>query len=650
MKKRFLSYAKYAITALLSLWVSCALTCNLSIKEYYVHDEALAEYDTIHQAIIYWTRCLSQDRLLLLVLAVAVFQLLRGLSKLQSTGREKVLAGVFAVCFSAVQLLSRSYQDNNSWNAVFGSNFILMRSAMILGGEVILCFCLILYAFRWVDRAMSAKSERKISSDVRFFFVVAAIFLVCWLPYYIFFFPGTANADTTTQIVNFFGKKVYTASLSSLRADDIYMTNHYPYFTTLLFGAFAKLGLWLGDLAYGVAIYCGTQLFFMAFLFAGIWLYLRKIGLGTRWIKIGVLINALLPIYPLHLMCMLKDTLFSVICLVLTLLLFEIVRTKGAALQSPLFVVLLFVLSILAMLTRNQGAYLIVIIAVFYLIVYHRYWLPLVVGFVVPVLLYQLVWVNVLLPAWNVAPGGKQEALGLLFQQTARYVVTYPEEVTEEEASAIRAVIDYDRLEELYNPILADPVKYTYNQDATDEELSAYYQVWFEMLKKHPDAYVQALVNNCYGAFYLDRTSSLVYTSYVNSKYAEEGSELFLEGGYFVKQYEGAFKQLIILAQRVPVLGLLFSMAFYVWLVLFVFLDAIRRKKYTFILPQLLAIISVGVLLMAPANGNFRYPMPLFFMAPFLLLLHILPEVKKEQQEPAVPQLDNQHTAGKEGG
>lgn len=37
------------------------------------------------------------------------------------------------------------------------------------------------------------------------------------------------------------------------------------------------------------------------------------------------------------------------------------------------------------------------------------------------------------------------------------------------------------------------------------------------------------------------------------------------------------------------------------------------------LLPAMVAVLSMGILIVSPANGNFRYTMPLLYMSPFLL-------------------------------
>ena len=68
---------------------------------------------------------------------------------------------------------------------------------------------------------------------------------------------------------------------------------------------------------------------------------------------------------------------------------------------------------------------------------------------------------SILLPVWGITPGSKGEMLSIPFQQTARYVKEYPEDIMEQERLAIDNLLQYDKLAEAYNPSLSDPVKGT---------------------------------------------------------------------------------------------------------------------------------------------------------------------------------------------
>lgn len=65
--------------------------------------------------------------------------------------------------------------------------------------------------------------------------------------------------------------------------------------------------------------------------------------------------------------------------------------------------------------------------------------------------------------AFHVEKDTPKEMLSLPFQQTARYVRDYGDEVTEEEKAAIGQVLDYDKIVKGYMELTSDPVKTTYH-------------------------------------------------------------------------------------------------------------------------------------------------------------------------------------------
>ena len=610
--------------AVLAVLIAESMLCTLSIDAHYVADESLAGRSGLFRLMIYTIRSFSVDAGIGLCGALAAFVMLWHLPGLQAAFREKCLAGCFGVLFSLMQMLGWSYDTYGSWDALLGSRFIVFRAVIVLTGRTLLFACLTLYAFRLLDR-LSAGGEEAESFSLRRFFLAAGLVALCWLPYYILFFPGLGNPDTSMQIAWALHYPTDWLRYSPVQGPEIHATNHHPYFTTVLYGLFAKVGMLLdGNIFYGVALYCLCQMLVMALALTGVWFYLQRVGLPRRYCRRGLIFTALFPLFPLYAITMLKDTLFGLACLVFSALLFETVRTRGEQLKKNWFCGALLASALLVALTKNQGVYFVAAAAAGGLILFRRFRLRTAAALVLPVLLFQFVWLQVLLPAWNVAPGGRQEMLGPLFQQTARYVVMYPEDVTEEEADAIRAVIDYDHLAELYNPTLSDDVKFTFDQHATDEEVSAYLGAWWQMFLRHPDAYLQATLHNIYGGFYLEHQTALSYTDFDN----REGTfylELFVEKTPWLERVQPIARILLPAVQHLPGIGVLFCVGFYPWVILFAFLDTLRRRQYGQILAQLPAILTVAVLVVSPVSGSYRYAMPMVFMIPFLLGARLLP-------------------------
>lgn len=83
-------------------------------------------------------------------------------------------------------------------------------------------------------------------------------------------------------------------------------------------------------------------------------------------------------------------------------------------------------------------------------------------------------------------------ALAPMFQQTARYVIDHPKDVTPDEEAAIDAVMGFERLPEEYELLTSDPIKNGFNWHATDDELKAYYRTWVAEGLRHPLTYLKA--------------------------------------------------------------------------------------------------------------------------------------------------------------
>ncbi len=607
--------------AALSVLIAASLTGSMSLEPYYVADSALDSLDRLPRFLAYCIRSFQMEQTLGCFLTVGAGLLLWGVSRIRPTPSERVLAAVFGVLFSMTQVVGRSFAEVGSWNALFGSLFVEFRAAVIFSGKALLAACVVLYAFRMVDHAPKL-SPAPAFSWKRFLLTAGAVAL-CYLPYYLYFYPGLGNPDTNMQMAWALHYPTEWLQYSPIRGEDVFATNHHPYFTTVLFGLFARLGLTLGNIRYGVGLYCLLQLLALALITTAIWTYLRRLGLGVRVCRGGLVFTALFPLFPLYGITMLKDPLFSLILLTFSFLLLELARTGGVRLRDNRFCALLFFNALLVTLTKNQGVYFVAVTALAVLI-FFPFRLRAAAALLAPALLFQFVWIGVLLPAWNVAPGGKQEVLGLLFQQTARYVSTYPEDVTEEEAEAIRAVIDYDRLPELYNPTLSDDVKFTYNQDCTEEDRAAYFRAWAQMFRRHPGVYIQAAIHNAYGGFYVERETALSYIHF-DLRPLENYPWLQIPMPPHRQAAEPLIRYVLKALQHIPGLGILFRIGAYPWAVLFLFLDALRRRQYARILPQLPCILTVGVLFLAPVSGSYRYAMPFALTLPFLLATLLLP-------------------------
>ena len=452
---------------------------------------------------------------------------------------------------------------------------------------------------------------------------------MAWLPYFIYFYPGTSNEDTVIMIMEYNEIPSYIQTMSAVQADDIFITNHHPYILTLVFSWFIKLGLHFGDICIGVAAYVILQMIALSLVFAGCLYYIRTCGVTTKRMIGALLILMFLPIFPMYAICMLKDTVYATFCLIFIMMMHYVARTKGQAFRKVWFDLAMFAVACMMVLTKVYAMYILLIVGVVYLVKYRRTFAQIIASVILPVILYKVVFCGILLPALNVAPGGIQEALSVPFQQTARYVTEYGDQVTAAEKKAINKVLPYKKLAKKYTPELSDPVKKYYNQEATKQDLKNYFKVWWQMFLKHPEVYVESVLHNTYQYYDINKISSLVYYKFNDylQLHDKEGqyTYLYVENTEEYLEQRYAINQLVLFSEKVPIVNIFASIGLWPWLFLFALLYNLKWKKKEAQALLLVPLITIAVCMVSPDNGNTRYVMPLLYTLPFLIPLELLP-------------------------
>ncbi|WP_292197756.1 DUF6020 family protein [Butyrivibrio sp.] len=444
---------------------------------------------------------------------------------------------------------------------------------------------------------------------------VAVLFVASWIPYFILFFPGVSNWDVASEIAQFFHiRQDFILNLSAVKDPDVFITNMHPFFDTIIFGSFIKIGLSIfGSAAAGQTLYSITQMIVTAFMFSGVIIFVEKLtSRRHRWL---IWLVAVCPIFAVYSISMLKDTLFSLSFLGMVWLLSYVCLMNKDAWKSFRFDLLFCIVALLTMLTKNQGVYIVAITLPFVLVLFRKYWRQVSVSFFAPILFYVLIWSSIILPLFNVAPGGKQEAIGFMFQQTSLYVKDHPKDVSEDEKNIIGKILPYEDLPELYNPTCHDPVKYQYNQESTSQMRRDYYKVWCEMFFKHPGTYFKALIRSSYGYFYFDQDSDFIYTKVDNA--VDQSSDVYISNSFITESIRNTIYRIISFIQRIPVINIIFSISFYTWLCIFALFLVLYKKKWkcvTFVIP---ALFSILIYIISPYNANMRYAMPLIYIREF---------------------------------
>lgn len=444
------------------------------------------------------------------------------------------------------------------------------------------------------------------------------ILMVVRLPYLIAYYPGLMIWDTGSSIAQFYGFKTHVISIST--NPDAILSNHHMILLTFLMGGAVKLGELLGSQNFGFFLYALAQVALTNFIVAyGMCLFREKCSRGIWLTVLGI--YALLPVFSIWQLTVSKDALFSAFALLLVLLLYRLVDSKGQALGCKRYMAVLLITNLMVILSKPQGVYISLATFAVLAVVYHRQWKKMLLCGVLPAVLYMTVFTGILLPALNVAGSGKQEMWGFAFQQTARYVRDHAEEVTQEEKEAIDGVLPYDQLAQLYTPTSQDPVKFQYRQQATDEALSDYLSTWFKMFFKHPGTYICATFDNIKYLFVPNQENPYSYFPVML-----ESSDILNEHDVFQlhnAKIQPVYMLLSVVNDRLatlPVFMLAYQACFYVWLTVAGCVWLLVRRNCRALLCLIPLILSLLILVIAPVV-EIRYVLLSVYCAPMLAMI-----------------------------
>lgn len=448
-------------------------------------------------------------------------------------------------------------------------------------------------------------------------------FCLCWAPVWLIAFPGALAIDVGIQLKSFY-------------LPDHFFNNHYPYLTTLFYAGAA----WLGNALHspGIALFLMTaiQYFFQAYALGHMLCTLKKLGASDTLRGITMLVLAFVPLWPTYAVCVQKDTPFTSAVIILMDVAAELLFLHRPL--TPRLAAGLFGLSLFICITRNNGIYFTLSLLICLIpALTGKKRLPMLLALAALLVSYSLIQ-NQLLVAVGCFKGERQEMLSIPFQQTARYVRDFGDEVTPEEHDAIDGIIPYEALAN-YDPFMSDNVKNVYRfrfynlealraqygKDAVDEEsiaLNKYFSAWASMFAKHPTVYIEATVNNVYGYVY-----PMSYR-----QYGPVELNLFIDAAldHDIIDYTqiSAFEPLRTIyckastfLGQMPISSLLFSPFFTVWIVGAGAVWLIFHKRWTALVCFIPLLLNIAVCIASPVNGCTRYMYSVMSLIPYCLVL-----------------------------
>ena len=522
-----------------------------------------------------------------------------------------------SILLSLFMIIGYSFENSHSFNFVFGNFYFILISLIKLISLTTLFYTIITLLDKFVlkeKKLDSLKNNKLVKKFNKHPFLYSfIIIIICWLPYIISFYPAILSPDPSFQIKQFMGIRTKYSDYAIMLDDSVTITNHHPVFHTVLLGGCVKIGTLLGSANLGLFMYSIMQIIILASTLAYTIKYLTKLKSPNIFKVIMLGMYAFIPVFPLYAMSPVKDVLFGSFILLYIMMLFDLIKNNNYKWWKYL---LLIGVMILVTLLRNNGIYTIILSFPFLFLISLKNKKVLLLIFLLVVGSYYS-YTKILLPSLKITDGSIREMLSIPFQQTARYVKTYPKEVTKEEQKAIDKILNYDTLAKRYKTNIADPVKNEFNKYATNNDLKKYFIVWLQQLKKHPITYVEATLDNTYGYFYPNTTNWYIYY-----KYDKRLSLDNIDYHYNKLDFSRNILQNYGLSYPyIPVLGLFVNIGFTTWLYLYLAYLLLKQKKSRYLIVLSVAFSLILVCFASPVNTYFRYALPGIFSLPVTMAM-----------------------------
>lgn len=459
--------------------------------------------------------------------------------------------------------------------------------------------------------AVPSRNAAPLSGRTRI--LVFAGLLLCWLPWFLYNYPGVMTPDSISQFSQATGIIPYSS--------------HHSLIHTLLFQLFYRIGFGLThSVNAGIACYILFQMLTLSAVETCCLNLLAGQGVQKWLLTVYFLFWGLIPYNAIYAVTMWKDVLFSAFLLLYAIVLYELAALTEWNLKKHWRLLLLFFVSgWLTCMLRSNGLYVFLFMLPFVLMVFSRHIKAMTV-LQLSILLLALLVKGPVFDHFQVAKPHFTESLSIPLQQVAR-VVTEGRSLTKEQKDLINQVVDVSLIPDYYDPVISDPVKALViynNADYLADHKSEFFRLWAGLGLTYPRDYIEAFIDQTKGYWY-PAPAGMRTNEGISPNEAGLSWPHLLRGQLPVKISEILLK----MPDLFPVYGLLWSIGAFTWAALFLaaFLFLYGERKYLlFYLPFLGTILTL--LLATPVASDLRYAYPLFLGMPFMISI---PVVKRKR-------------------
>lgn len=558
---------------------------------------------------------------LLFTIGIGVFIYYTAKIKEKKLWITSILVGIiFAICY----YLGDIQNDYIYTYVPTSKKFILYSLIKLMTYFILFTNCVVMLFHKLPTIAKKFESKKKWSfftNNKKSFWIVAGIFFVSYLPFFLYYFPGNVNTDNIGSWYQITGLKPYS--------------NFQPLIYTFIFGGIWNLGKAIfGTSTAGVALYSVFQMICTSLVFSTILYYMAKREVAFKWRIITFLFLFLNPLNGWFTVRAEKGMLFHLSLILVIIGIIDIVHEKEKFFEKIWKPILLAMITILMILIRNNGIYALLLALPFLIIACKKIWKKVAILFGVTLAIV----FTIQGPIFKVAKVGYSspgEVLSVPMQQFARITKYAGDRLSNEDKEVIQQYfpVDSSKLAEDYVPWKSDSTKANLKQEEFIEDKTTFILQYFKMALKFPVQTVSSVVFNTginyspnFNAWGLIRN----YGTETQDGYetvSQKDDNVFKE---FITNYRIEKKALVnfgflntlndeLIKGNIPVISnLLDNIGFYFWILVLCLAYCIYKKQYENMV-MMLPILGLWVTAIAAPMVDLRYIYPMFLTAPLFI-------------------------------
>lgn len=428
----------------------------------------------------------------------------------------------------------------------------------------------------------------KVSSiPLKPFLIASATIAALWLPYLLAYWPGLIFGDTLSSFNQIFGAP---------------LSNHHPVVFTLAMKLCIQVASIIGlSHTSGIALYTIVQMTFMAIClgYLAVW-FIERLGVRKQFVWLMVAIFGISPYIASYSIALWKDPVFSCSICTICVILADVVLARDVAL-SQFQKIALCLLSLIAMLFRNNGVYivfaLVLLLTVASIVSHVRKQSFRYASILFPLCISLAAYMVISGPVYfalHVIPTEKVESLGIPLNQMAR-VAALNGDMSDSDRAYMDSLLPLDQYEGKYRPTCTDMLKW--DPEFNSEPLNdSFWTHWISMMIRNPKVYFEAWEIQTSGYWTVNvpaavQNASNIYGGVPRNVYPENGIGYDITSNNLLK-FE-TIRNVLPLSSYSITGGLVF------WILIFACIVFIQNKKWQWILPILPLLLLYGTLFIA---------------------------------------------------